>query len=87
MQLDQILPLPNSTFQLFADEQSLYEGHQLKYDIMVLPEATNGLKVTLSWFDPPCTEFSAKVLIHDLDLVIVDPQVGRYLHRVFVSRV
>jgi hypothetical protein len=63
VQLDRLLPLHNSTFQLFADEQYLSEGHQLKYDITVMPNAGDELKITVSWFDPPCTEFSAKVCV------------------------
>ena len=60
MQLDTLLPLESSDFQLFVDERSVEEAHQLEYSILIV-NSSEPLKVSLSWFDPPCTEFSAKV--------------------------
>ena len=33
----------------------------------------NSIQVTLSWYDPPNEVFSAKCLLHDLDVVVTDP--------------
>ena len=75
VQLDHLLPRDSSSFQLFVDERQVDEAHEIAYSVDINPNSTGSfLKVTLSWFDPPCTEFAAKVLLHDLDLVVVDPE-------------
>ena len=36
-------------------------------------------KVTLSWYDPPNEAFAAKCLLHNLDLLVTDPE-GRVFY-------
>ena len=67
-----LLPLRDSKFQLFVDDASLTEFTQISYQVQVYSSAAP-LKVTLSWFDPPNEVFAAKVLLHDLDLLLVNP--------------
>eukprot|EP00602_Paraphysomonas_sp_CaronLab_P011971 CAMPEP_0185043680 /NCGR_PEP_ID=MMETSP1103-20130426/43035_1 /TAXON_ID=36769 /ORGANISM="Paraphysomonas bandaiensis, Strain Caron Lab Isolate" /LENGTH=1172 /DNA_ID=CAMNT_0027583879 /DNA_START=825 /DNA_END=4343 /DNA_ORIENTATION=+ len=76
VKLDQVLPLRNSDFVLYVDERVVSEAHQYSYRLQVV-NSTLPLKITLSWFDPPNTEFAAKVLLNDIDLAVVDPS-GRF---------
>ena len=45
---------------------------QYTYTVSVLTDK-HPLKVTLTWFDPPNPEFAARVLVHDLDLLVFSP--------------
>lgn len=69
--LSTALPLANSSFSLFVDYGELSDFEQLSLEVHVRSSATP-LKVTVSWFDPPNDYFMAKVLLHDLDLVLVN---------------
>ena len=75
--LSNVLPLrpfnsPNVRFALFVDRNVLYPLTQFTYTVTVT--ATNKyLRATLSWFDPPNTEFASRVLVNDLDLVVTSP--------------
>ena len=57
---------------LFIDEQSLPSFSELIYNVTV-SDIAHPFKVTISWYDPPNTEFAAKFLLHDLDLIVIDP--------------
>ena len=74
-QLDTVLllarPGPQSR-TLFVDERSLFQLTQYAYPVRVTT-TTHILKTTLSWFDPPNPEFAARVLVNDLDLVLISP--------------
>lgn len=70
-----ILPLTDSatsSFTLFVHESSLkqLEGHNF---VVTVAAGTVPFKITLSWYDPPNEHMVAKCLLHDLDLVVVDP--------------
>jgi hypothetical protein len=43
-----------------------------------LPPKTHLAKITLTWNDPPAAPFSEKACIHDLDLVVIDPNGNRH---------
>ena len=79
-----LLPLNNSNFSLFVDDNALMEFSQLSYELEVVSSETP-LKVTLSWFDPPNTVFAAKVLLHDLDLLLITPSGDTLLGNSWVS--
>lgn len=73
--LNSLLPLNTYErlgYTLFVDEQSLPSFSEVIYDVNVT-DTNHPFKVTLSWYDPPNTEFAAKFLLHDLDLVVFDP--------------
>eukprot|EP01034_Spumella_vulgaris_P024397 gene24397-30741_t len=75
LDLSNILPLSSSeqsAFDLFLDQSALSELTELTYAVTVASSSV-ALKVTISWFDPPNEVFAAKVLQHDLDLVVVTP--------------
>ena len=57
---------------LFVDQSYLTELTKNTYSIQ-LNSSNVQLKVTLCWMDPPNEAFSAKYLLHDLDLVVTDP--------------
>ena len=70
-----VLPLvkySKSPYTLFLDQATLKPLTEFSYKVAVRT-ATQPLKVTISWFDPPNAEFAARVLIHDLDLLLVSP--------------
>lgn len=74
--LQSILPTvvhTDAPFTLFMDQNSLAELTEKTYAVEVTSTG-QPLKVTLSWFDPPNEVFAAKYLLHDLDLVLEDPQ-------------
>lgn len=73
--LSGILPLVNYTeapFALFVDQASLYQLTEITYKVTV-KSLSRPLKMTLSYFDPPNPEFAARVLVHDLDLLLISP--------------
>ena len=59
----------------------MHTGDEQAWSVEVEPGA-GLLAVTLAWDDPPAMPASSKVLINDLDLVLVDPTGG--LHRPWV---
>ena len=70
-----ILPLTNYTecpYTLFIDEAVLTPLSEYTYTINV-KSTSQPLVVTLSWFDPPNPEFAARVLVHDLDILLTGP--------------
>lgn len=80
------LPLNGSNFDLFLDQRALGEFQQFVYVVVVRSSAVP-LKLTLSWFDPPNRDFAAKTLIHDLDLVLINPagEVVAYGNTIFTD--
>lgn len=76
MELLSVLPLVSdkeSTFSLYVDDSSsLPQLSQKSYRINVT-SSSQALKLTLSWYDPPNDFFASKVLLHDLDLVLINP--------------
>ena len=70
-----ILPLvtySKSPYTLFIDQTTITPLTEFTYKVAV-KSTLQPLKVTISWFDPPNTEFAARVLVHDLDLLLVSP--------------
>ena len=70
-----ILPLvtfSTSPYTLFLDEATITPLTEFTYKVTV-KSILQPLKVTISWFDPPNTEFAARVLVHDLDLLLISP--------------
>ena len=70
-----ILPLATyskSPYTLFLDQGTITPLTEYTYKVTV-KSTLQPLKVTVSWFDPPNTEFAARVLVHDLDLLLVSP--------------
>ena len=70
-----ILPLviyDKCPYALFLDEAVLTPLTEYTYKVYV-KSLSQPLKATISWFDPPNTEFAARVLIHDLDLLLISP--------------
>lgn len=61
-----------SGFDLFVDTSRVESYTEMVYEVHVL-ESIVPLRATLCWYDPPNQEFVARVLLHDLDLVLVDP--------------
>lgn len=73
--LKQILPLESyltNLYALFIDQATLKSLTELTYTVKVISISVP-LKVTVSWMDPPNPEFAARVLVHDLDLLLVGP--------------
>jgi subtilisin family serine protease len=73
--LKNILPLESyltNLYALFVDQATLKSLTELTYTVKVV-SATVPLKVTITWMDPPNPEFAARVLVHDLDLLLVGP--------------
>jgi hypothetical protein len=79
MTLANILPLQfyssssSSSFDLYIDEASLASLSERVYEVDV-EDSNRPLKVTLSWYDPPNDIFAARLLLHDLDLLLESPQ-------------
>ena len=70
--LSNILPLSNysiAPFTLFIDQATLTPLTEFVYKVNI-ETLNHHLKVTLAWFDPPNPEFAARVLVHDLDLLV-----------------
>ena len=70
-----ILPLVSyskSPYTLFLDQTTITPLTEFTYKVAV-KSTLQPLKMTISWFDPPNTEFAARVLVHDLDLLLVSP--------------
>lgn len=73
--LSNILPLTDhksSDFTLFVEDAVLTPLTEVIH-VINIKTVTSPLKVTVTWFDPPNPEFAARVLIHDLDLIITSP--------------
>lgn len=63
-----------SVAMLYFDENLIPAYSQMEYKIF-LPTLKNGdiLKATLSWYDPPNSIFASNLLLHDLDLILIEP--------------
>ena len=61
-----------SPYTLFIDEAVLTPLSEYTYTVYV-NSTLQPLIVTLSWFDPPNPEFAARVLVHDLDILLIGP--------------
>ena len=67
----------DTPFTLFVEQAHLVPFTELVYKVSV-KTLTKDLRVTLAWFDPPNPEFAARVLVHDLDILIVSPTMAQY---------
>ena len=56
-----------------ASDSNITEQTTQTYLFDVDADAGSDLRVTISWIDPASTVFSAKQLIHDLDLTVISP--------------
>jgi len=54
------------------EEGTVEDGGEATFELEV-PEGTAEVRATLAWTDPPASTLAAKKLVHDLDLVLVDP--------------
>lgn len=61
-----------ANFTLFVKDGQLFEMTENTYTVSI-KSAKYPLRVTISWYDPPNGVFAAKVLLHDLDLMVVSP--------------
>ena len=80
MNLAKVLPLQGhatNPYTLFIDQKDLKPLTELVY-IVTVKSAQEDFKVTLSWYDPPTAEFSARNLVHDLDLIVISPTSTSY---------
>ena len=78
--LAKVLPLQGhatNPYTLFIDQNELKPLTELVYTVVVKSAAEN-LKITLSWYDPPTVEFAARNLVHDLDLIVINPASTSY---------
>ena len=80
--LDQGMPLDGEgslvLFVADAASTSIPELTLQEYRFEVNGTAGLDFRVTLSWIDPAATSFSAKQLVHDLDLAVFSPGGTRY---------
>ena len=67
----------DTPYTLFVEQAHLMPFTELVYKVTV-KTLTKDLRVTLAWFDPPNPEFAARVLVHDIDIVIVSPTMTQY---------
>lgn len=80
LMLSNILPLirysnkSSDTAQsdLFVDTVTLKEYTEIVYDIDI-QRSDVPFRVTISWYDPPVQVFASKVLLHDIDLLVINP--------------
>lgn len=61
-----------------AAKTNISEQSRQEYLFDVDGAAGLDLRATISWIDPAATTFSAKQLVHDLDLAVVSPNMTRY---------
>lgn len=61
-----------------AAKTNISEHSRQEYLFDVNSDAGLDLRVTISWIDPASTTFSAKQLVHDLDLAVISPNSTRY---------
>jgi hypothetical protein len=69
-------PLDPAKFDLFIDDAELASSYRVNYEVNVWSSSIP-LKVTISWYDPPNIGFSPRLLVHDLDLILIDPEGNR----------
>ena len=74
VQLNNVLPVQPavSSFMLYIDQASIAELQEVSYTCTV--HSACELSVTVAWYDPPNEIYAARTLLHDLDLVVVDPR-------------
>lgn len=74
--LEKTLPLSSSSFKLFIEDlkkdEGLFEGEEKIYKINV-SSANIPLLITLVWTDYPAFPSSQKILVNDLDLLVISP--------------
>jgi hypothetical protein len=73
--LSSVLPLKvnrAASFYLYVDQNFVSSFTERQY-LVTIKDPSLPLKVTLSWYDPPNEAFSARVVLHDLDLIVEDP--------------
>jgi hypothetical protein len=70
--LPNVLPLAGvqESIELYVGEFELAAMKETFFTITVSTAQTQPLKVTLCWMDPTNAVFSAKLLLHDIDLVV-----------------
>ena len=81
VRLSNVLPLPGGggldpdLHLVFWDRLNMTARSTLMWEVTVLNNKTHKpLKLTTAWFDPPAIfMFSAVLLLHDLDLLVVGP--------------
>lgn len=76
--LSNILPLKpyentSESYSLFVETFRLVELSEIVIEVDI-ERSDAPFRVTISWYDPPIEVFAAKVLVHDIDLVIVNPK-------------
>jgi hypothetical protein len=66
--------------KLFVVDQeiALHDHEAVEYHLRV-PERETELRVTMVYTDPPGMTATAKALVNDLDLIVIDPDGTRYL--------
>ena len=92
LSLSTVLPLQRyipmlgvAGLDLFVDDGLLRSFTQARYEAHVVDPLVP-LRASLCWYDPPNQEFAARVLLHDLDLVLVDPTGQQRLYGNSASR-
>ncbi len=82
--------LETSTYRIYREDQELEmdtEPGNDEHSIWFLVDSDQPFKVTLVWSDVPGTVNSAKHLINDLDLELVDPDGNKYSGNLFENGV
>ncbi|RYG70070.1 hypothetical protein EON64_01190, partial [archaeon] len=67
----------SAPYTVYFDDGSVRSLSERTYVVNV-QDSSVALKVTLSWFDPPNDIFASKLLLHDLDLLVLDPNGRTY---------
>ena len=62
---------------LFVDELIVPSMTKFTYTVTVT-DVTRPVKATIVWMDPTNSDITAKMLLHDLDLIVTDPSGSKY---------
>jgi hypothetical protein len=83
--LQNVLPAPgvNDGMNLYVQDLASLQSFQYSLYTITVASNSTALKITLAWYDPPNTIFSAKLLLHDLDLIVFSPSEERYVGNFF----
>jgi hypothetical protein len=73
LSLDDLIPPPESPFQIFLREGDSLSSGQSRSFYFNVTNTTLPLRVTLVWTDPPALPYAESALINDLDLIVVAP--------------
>ena len=70
--LPNVLPLlgVQESIELYVGEFELAAMEETSFTLSFATDQTQSLKITLCWMDPTNAVFSAKLLLHDIDLVV-----------------